>query len=357
MHTNLRVENKTIFKILIAISAFYLFANAAYLVREQLIWIATAFFIAIALNPAVEVLQKYLPRKSRGLSVAVVILGLLAVAAFLIATFVPALIEQSTALIASIPKLIEAIRESNTPLSGLIERYDLEKSVQNGINDLARTLVGATGSVLTIARNIFSGFAAFLTIIVLSIFMMLEGPKWNKLAWSYHPPENRVRNQKIGQEMYDAISSYFTGLLVIAAISAVLSSLVMTVVGVPYAIPLGLIVGLFGLIPFVGATLAAILVILVALLQSPTAAIVMTIYFLIYQQVENNIIQPIIQGRSTNLSPLVVTVAIIIGVSIAGLFGALVAIPIAACLKVLLKYYVREHHAGPYQVKTAKKVG
>jgi predicted PurR-regulated permease PerM len=269
-------------------------------------------------------------------------LALLSFVFFLVVSFLPVLIEQTTGLIASIPNAVSQVQEGNGPVAQLVDRYNLEGSLQNVLNEVFSGLAGATGSVLDIAQGIFSGFAAAITILTLAIFMLLEGHRWQSLLWQYHPGHRRQENQELVQQMYNAVSSYFSGVLVIAALAAVFATIAMALVGIPYAIPLGLVVGLFDLIPFVGATLAAAVVVIVALFSSTTAAIIMAVYFIIYQQLENNVIQPVIQGRSTELSPLVVTIAILIGASIAGLFGALVAIPVAASIKVLLVHWLRD---------------
>ena len=345
MHTTFRIENRTIFKILFAILVFLGLLNVATLVKTQLIWIAAAFFIAIALNPAVETVRRYMPRKSRPLALAVVMLGALSLIFFLIYTFLPLLIKQTAQLIETAPAAIRDLQNTQLPLSieNTIKQYQLDDTIKNSLNTLVKGLAGATGSVLSVAQGIFNGVIAAVTIIVLAIFMLLEGPSWMKRFWDNHPAATLERNRQLVREMYDAISGYFTGLLLIAALAGFAATIMMAIVGIPYSIPLGLVVGIFGLIPYIGATLAAVLVCLVALFTSPTAAIIMAIYFIIYQQVENNILQPVIQGRSTDLSPLIVTIAILLGTTLAGLFGALVAIPVAACIKVLASYWLKHH--------------
>lgn len=351
--TTIRIENRTIFKVLVGIVVFIALMNLAVLLQAQLTWIVAAFFLAIALNPAVNFLQKYMPRKSRGLSLAGVMSGLLAIVAFLAFTFVPVLIEQSAVLIETFPSAVQSVRDSNTPVGRLVDKYNLEGAVQNAADDIVKGLVGATGSIVSVAQGVANGFAAVATVFVTAIFMLLEGPKWNERIWRYHPNKTRQRNLQLANEMYKVVSSYFTGVLTIAAISAVSSIIAMTLVGLPYAVPLGLLVGILGLIPFVGATLAAVVVVIVAFFTSTSAAIILAIYFFIYQQVENNIFQPVIQGRSTALSPLIVTIAILLGASAAGLFGALVAIPVAASLKVLIVHWFK-HHMVEEPVKEVK---
>lgn len=342
--TTIRIENRTIFKVLIGIVIFIGLLGLAQILATQLIWIASAFFLAIALNPAVEFFKNYMPRQSRASALAVVMLLALSLLFFLAFTFVPLLIDQSTELIESLPQVAQQIQNGNGPVAQFVDRHNLEQIIRNAAEDISKAVLGATGSVVAIASGVFNGFAAAFTILTLAIFMLLEGPRWNKLLWRYHPNKTRQRNLILAEQMYDAVSSYFTGILLIATISAVVSTIMMTIVGIPYAIPLGLVVGLFGLIPFIGATLAAVLVVVVAFFTSTGAGIVMAIYFIIYQQIENNILQPIIQGRSTELSPLIVTIAIILGAAAGGLFGALIAIPVAASIKVLVVHWVKHHN-------------
>ena len=352
--TTIRIENRTIFKVLVGIVLFIALMNLVVILQAQLIWVLAAFFLALALNPYVNFLQKYMPRKNRGLSLTGVMTGLLAVVAFFAFTFVPVLVEQSAALIDSIPGAAQSVRDSNTPLGQAINRYNLEDAVQGAADDIVSGIVGATGSFVSVAQSVATGFAAAATILVTAIFMLLEGPRWNERIWRYHPNKTRQRNLQLANEMYKVVSSYFTGVLAIAAISAVSSIIAMTLVGVPYAVPLGMLVGVLGLIPFVGATLAGVIMVTAALFTSTSAAIILAIYFFIYQQVENNIFQPVIQGRTTALSPLIVTIAILLGASAAGLFGALVAIPVVACLKVLIVHWFK-HHMVEEPVKVVAK--
>jgi len=351
--TTIRIENRTIFKILVSITIFIALLNIAAAVSTQLIWIATAFFLAIALNPAVELMRKIMPKHNRVAALATVLLLLVMGIFFLLYAFLPLLIQQTAHLIAETPKAVQQIQSGNNPVSELFARYNLEHQLQEGVADITKALAGATGSVLSIAQGVFSGFAAVVTIITVAIFMLLEGPRWMNLFWRYHPEKSRDRNHTLIVQMYQAVSSYFSGILVIATISSICSMIMMTIVGIPYAIPLGILVGLFGLIPFVGATIAAVLVVIVALFTSTGAGIAMGIYFVVYQQVENNVLQPVVQGRSTELSPLLVTIAILLGASIAGLFGALVAIPVAACIKVLVVHWF-QHHMPPHEFVPAE---
>ena len=178
--------------------------------------------------------------------------------------------------------------------------------------------------------------------------MLVEGPKWIEKFWNVHPKTHRAHRQHIAKKMYSVVVGYVNGQLLVAFIASMSALVMMTVlklfgINIPFIIPLAAIVGLFGLIPLIGATIGSILVVVVALFESIAAAVIMAIFFLVYQQVENNAIQPIIQAKSVELSPLVILISAILGVTVAGLLGAIFAIPIAAWIRILALDYIHNH--------------
>ena len=167
--------------------------------------------------------------------------------------------------------------------------------------------------------------------------MMLEGPAWMDRIYGVLPEESRPRWRQVGHDVYRTVGGYVTGNLFISLIAGVSSGLLLWIVGVPYAVALGLVVALLDLIPLAGATIAAVLVVLVAIAASGvTAAIIVGVFFVVYQQLENHVIQPLVYGRTVQLSPLAVLVSVLIGAQIAGVLGALAAIPVAGTIQVLL---------------------
>jgi predicted PurR-regulated permease PerM len=351
------IENRTIFRILVAIALFVLLFKALVAVQTPLLWTAAGIFLAIALNPAVSFIAGYLPRKSRGAAILLVLIAFFAIVGFLIYSFLPPLVSQTQGLIDSIPNAVNQVQQQGGPLGDVARRYDVADKLSGASSSLFSSLSTATGSALQILGNVFSGVAALLTIATITFFALLESKMWMDLLWRLHPADQRARNQELAHQMYRAVTGYVNGNLFTSAIAAVTSALVMTLVGVPFAIPLGILVGLLDLVPLVGATIAAILVVVVASFTSLTAAIILIVFFVIYQQIENNILQPLVYGRSTELSPLIVTIAILLGASIAGLFGALVAIPVAACIKVLLTYRFRDRLENTETKKLPAKKG
>jgi predicted PurR-regulated permease PerM len=314
------IENRTIFRILVAIALFVLLFKALVAVQTPLLWTAAGIFLAIALNPAVSFIAGYLPRKSRGAAILLVLIAFFAIVGFLIYSFLPPLVSQTQGLIDSIPNAVNQVQQQGGPLGDVARRYDVADKLSGASSSLFSSLSTATGSALQILGNVFSGVAALLTIATITFFALLESKMWMDLLWRLHPADQRARNQELAHQMYRAVTGYVNG-------------------------------NLFR------ATIAAILVVVVASFTSLTAAIILIVFFVIYQQIENNILQPLVYGRSTELSPLIVTIAILLGASIAGLFGALVAIPVAACIKVLLTYRFRDRLENTETKKLPAKKG
>jgi predicted PurR-regulated permease PerM len=166
---------------------------------------------------------------------------------------------------------------------------------------------------------------------------VLEGPAWVERIFSLVADEKQPRWRRVAHDIYRTVGGYVTGNLLISLIAGITSGIVLWATGVPFAVALGLLVGLLDLIPLAGATIAAIVVVLVAIAaQGATAAIIVGVFFLLYQQLENHVIQPLVYGRTVQLSPLAVLVSVLIGAQLAGVLGALAAIPVAGALQVLL---------------------
>ena len=334
----MNISTRTTLKLLTIITLFAGVLMVVLRARHVLIWIGTAFFLAVALNPSVEYLSRYLWRR-RGLAIAVVCLVALGVIGFLIYSFVPPLISQTESLGNNLPHYTDVLVNGNNIVSDQIRHFDLVSKVRASQSQIAHYVSTAGGSAYQIVKDIFSSLAAGVTIIVLTIFMLLEGPRWVDLFWSLVPPGKRAHPQELVAHMYKSVSGYVNGNLLTSLIAAVATAVMLMILGVPYAIPLGLLVAVADLIPLVGATIGAVVVVAVAFFTSSVAAVVMLIFYIVYQQVENHVLQPVIYGKTVEMSPLTVLVAIIIGAAIAGMLGALVAIPVAASLQILVRDY------------------
>ncbi|HSX01186.1 MAG TPA: AI-2E family transporter [Candidatus Saccharimonas sp.] len=337
----MNVPTRVVVKILSIMIGFALVLLVLYMSRRQLAWMGLAFFLAVALNPFVERLSKYL--RNRALAIASVFVLALVVLTFLVVSFVPPLVMQSQQLVDNLPRYTNDLVHGHGFVSDEVRRYGIVERLQQSQSQIVAYVSTAGSQFLTLLSRLFSGFVAGITVFGLTFFMLLEGPHWLEVFWGVVPADRRKHWRQLVDAMYHAVTGYSRGILLTASISATSSAIVMTILGVPYAIPLGIFVGLLGLLPLIGATLAATVVVVVALFTSPLAALVMLIYFLIYQQVENHIIQPLVVGRSVEISPLLVLMAVLIGISVGGILGALVAIPLFASLQILARDYATRH--------------
>ncbi len=181
-----------------------------------------------------------------------------------------------------------------------------------------------------------TAIAATVTIAFMTLFMLLEGRQWLERFYGLLPLESAPRWRRVGDRIYHTIGGYVTGNLLISLVAGISATIVLLILGVPYAVALGVIVALLDLIPLAGALIAMVLVTLVGFTVSTTVGLIVLVYFLIYQQIENQVLQPIVYGRTVNLSPLAVLIAVLIGAQVAGVLGALGAIPIAGAIQVIL---------------------
>jgi predicted PurR-regulated permease PerM len=191
---------------------------------------------------------------------------------------------------------------------------------------------------------VISIVVATITILFMTYFMLLEGPSWVERFFGLLPEASRPRWRRVGNEIYRTVGGYVTGNLLISLIAGVLTTVVLLILGVPYAVALGLIVAILDLIPLAGATIAAILIGIVAFIHSIPAGIIVIVFFIVYQQVENHVLQPVVYGRTVELSPLAVLISILIGAELAGIIGALGAIPVAGSIQVIVNDWLAHRH-------------
>jgi predicted PurR-regulated permease PerM len=327
------------------IIAAYLLLQIVQAAQGILIWIFVAIFLALALNPAVDAVQRR-GVKRRGVAVTIVFVGAILVIAAIAATVVPTIVSQVNDFIDAVPGYVADLTKGKGRLGFLEREYHITERVRDALSDGGATKVlGLSGTALAVTKGVITAIFATLTIAFLTLFMLLEGPAWMERLYSLLPEEKQPRWRAIGRDIYRTIGGYVTGNLAISLIAGITSTTALLILGVPFAVALGLLVAILDLIPLAGATIAAILVTTVAFLDSTTSGIIMLIFFVIYQQLENQVLQPVVYGRTVRLSPLVVLIAVLIGAEIAGVIGALAAIPVAGTIQVLLVDWLTHRRA------------
>lgn len=344
MTVKFSISNHTIARIILITLAFVAGLWFVYITRQALILVGLAFFLAVALNPPVTYLARKIPKGGRGLATALAFVVVISALGLLIFTLVPPLIAQSQALLNNLPGIIDSLDTADNPIAELARRFDLVDSLRQSQQQIVDQLSSAGGPIVNVLSRVFDSTIALLTVLVLTFFMLVEGPDWLEKFWKIQPKSRRKHRKELAHKMYRVVTGYVNGQLLVATIAGVTSYIALRIVGVPFAAPLAAIVGVFGLIPLIGATLGAAVVILVALFESLTAAIALFIFFVVYQQFENNLIQPLVQSRSVDMSPLLILISAIVGVTLAGLLGALIAIPVAASARILINDYVERKH-------------
>lgn len=336
-----RFRPRAILTVIGVVLAAAIVLQVLWVTRSVLIWVLIALFLAMALNPAVEFLVRRGTR--RGLAVAIVFVGAILVIVGIAATFVPVLIREVNDLADAVPGYINDLTSGRGRLGFLEREYQIVERAREAIKKSGvGGVLGLSNTALTVTKSVLSAVIAVVTIAFLTLFMLLEGPAWVERIYSLISERSQPRWRKVGGDIYRTVGGYVTGNLAISLVAAVASTTVLLVLGVPYAVALGLIVGLLDLIPLAGATIAAVVVSAVGFLHSTTAGIVLVIFFLLYQQLENHVLQPLVYGRTVQLSPLIVLVAVLMGAELAGVIGALGAIPVAGAIQVLVVDWL--HH-------------
>jgi predicted PurR-regulated permease PerM len=312
-----------------------------YLLRKPISWILIATFLAVALSSPVNVLARHM---RRGFAITIVFLGLLAIPIALIALIVPPLINEANDFADKVPGYARDVTEyvkENDRLRDINEDYDITSKLEDEAGKLPNRLGGAAGTLRDVGFGIVNSLFALITILVLTAFLLGSGRKWTDAIIGSRPAAQQERLRRSLDNMASAVAGYVAGALLIALIAGVATYVVLAILGVPFRGPLALIAGLFSLIPLVGATLAAVLIGLVTVFEDfPTTTIIWVIWAIAYQQFENHVIQPQVQKRTVNVQPFITIVAVLCGAKLLGVMGALVAIPIAASIQILLREYV-----------------
>jgi predicted PurR-regulated permease PerM len=305
--------------------------------RGVIIWVLIALFLALALNPAVEWLQAHGVSR-RGVAVGLTYVGALIGIVAIGALFVPTLVREVNDFAQAVPDYVDDLTKGRGRLGFLERDYHIVERIREAVEKQgASGVLGLSGTALSVTRSVVTAVVAVLTIAFLTLFMLLEGPMWVERFIGLLPEEQQPRWRAVGQEIYKVVGGYVAGNLLISVIAGIASTLVLLVLGIQYAVALGLLVALLDLVPLAGATIAAVLVSTVAIIDEGLFdGLIVIAFFVLYQQFENHVLQPLVYGRTVQLSPLAVLIAVLIGAELAGVIGALGAIPVAGTIQVIL---------------------
>ncbi|MCA1692680.1 MAG: AI-2E family transporter [Actinobacteria bacterium] len=318
--------------VLASLLALYL----AYLLSHILALLVVAAFFAIVLSPPIDFLRRHL-HLSTGLATAVVFLGLIALMTGLLYMFIRPLVDQTEQFIDNFPKYVSDAKAGRGPVGSLVKRYDLDQRIEENQDRLEKSLRDSGGNAVKWVGRIFAGILSTLTVLVLAVLMVLYGPDLLTSGLGALSPPKRDRVKAVATDCARALTGYVMGNLLISAVAGTVTFIALSIFGVPFRGVLALFVAFTDLIPLIGATLGAIPTIGVAFLHSTTAGIGMLIVYIVYQQFENHVLQVAIMSKTVQINQLVVLVSVLIGVELFGMLGALLAIPVAGVLQVVVR--------------------
>ena len=304
--------------------------------RQVLLLIVVSMFLAVGLNPAVEGLRRW--GLGRRWAVGVVFLGVIAFFVGFGFAVVPPLTEQVTTVISAVPDYVRDL-QNNPTINRLDQRYQILERAEAFITSGSlgqQAFGGIVGAGVVVLSAVFST----LTVLILTLYFLASLPAIKRMAYRLAPRSRRTRVTLLGDEILSRIGGYVAGVMFIAGINGTATFVFLKILGIPYALTLALIVALFGVIPMIGATLGAIVVAVVAFLQSIPVGIACVVYYLVYQQIENYVIYPRVMKSSVDVPPAATIIAALLGGALLGFVGALLAIPTAAAISLMLREVV-----------------
>lgn len=352
MKVQVEIKTRTFVRFWLVLVGFALVAMSIYLAKTAVIILLSAVFLALALSGPVNRLRDIIPGRSQIAATALAFVTVVGIITAIIFLIVPPVIQQSVKIADTIPPLVTSLGERWSGAGEIIERYNIQPEIDRAVETAKENSLNWARSIgtnlISGIGSFFSALAAIFLTLVLAFLMLVEGPKWMKLLWGlYTDRETLETHHSLATKMHRVISGYVTGQLSVSGIGAIASALVVVVLSLFFqdlpanlALPTLAVTFLFSLIPMFGATIAGIIVTFLIAINSIPAGIIFAIFFIVYQQIENNAISPAIQSKYVELSPLAVLVAVTIGLYLFGIAGGIISIPIAGCVKVLIEEYL-----------------
>jgi predicted PurR-regulated permease PerM len=334
--------------------------------REVILWILIAAFISLVLNPAVVALQRW--RLKRGSAVALVFVAAVLAFAGLLVLFGYPLVNSLTHFAEQLPHMISDLKKGHGTLAHLLDRVHLLSWVQKNAPKIQTAAHNLSKPALSVGTNlgkaVFSTILALTTIGFLSLFMLIEAPAIRRGFLGSLAPKRRAKVEQVANTVSRSVTNYVLGNVALSLIFGVVIFVTMVILGVPFALLLGLWVGLVAMIPLVGGLIAGVPTVVIALLHSPAAALVALIVFVAFQMVENHFLYPIVMSRTVRMNPLWVLLSVLVGANLGGVFGsalgalagALVAIPVGGAIQVVFRE-IWQHTRGTPPESSAEAAG
>ncbi|WP_187369397.1 AI-2E family transporter [Baekduia soli] len=331
----LRISNRTIVRVLLITAAVGAALYLLWLVRSTIILLFLAVFLAVALGPAVDWFgRRGIPRALSVLLVYLCIAGAIFGVGLLI---VPPVVNGVDKLSSNLPGYVDHLRRSKT-FRKFDDKYDVTAKLNDQAAKLPAKLGSAVGTLQAVTVGVFSTLVQLLAVLTMTFFMLLEGSKVVDFVIRARGPTTSDRLERVLVQVYRSTAGYVAGNLVISLCAGTVTWITLAALGIPYAAPLAVLMGFLDLIPLVGATVGGVAIGLVTLFHDfPTSTIVWFVVLIVYQQVENYILQPMVYRKTTEVHPLIVIASILAGSTLLGVLGALLAIPVAAAVQIVVR--------------------
>ena len=355
MKVKIEIDTKTFIRFWLVILGFIIVGFAIWLAKDALIMAIIAAFLALALNSPVGKIAKVLPgsKKNRVGATAVAYIGIVTILGVLFSLVLPIVSDQAKHFANNLPQIVQDFTGKDSWAYKIITENHLEGVISQGVGLVTKTInsyLSQLGDILFGSiTSVFGWIISLFMVLTMAFLMLVEGPAWVDEMFKFYPNKTlEKKHRRILRRMYGTVSGYVASIVTICSISAICGSLVAFILSLCFnyptnlTVPVGVLLFIFGMIPMFGATIAGLLSGIILALNSPTAGLIFVIYFVIYQQIENNVISPMIQAKNNQLSALIIFLALTIGIYAFGLLGALLAIPVAACVKILLQEYLAD---------------
>jgi predicted PurR-regulated permease PerM len=330
------VSARTIAKVILVAAGIGALLYLLYLIRS-VIWLTlVAILFAAALGPAVDFFQRRL-RARRPIAILLMYLCVLGTIFVIGLAVVPPIVDQTDSFIDAVPGYVDDITENET-FQRYDEEYNISEELREQADQLPATVADAAGTLRDVTVGVFSALIQLISVLVIAFFLLLDGKRIVDWGIGELGPARGARVRAVADDVYRSVGGYVAGAGFVALLAGVSTWFVLTLLGIEFAVPLALLMALFDLIPLVGATIAGLIITTVCAIENfPEAPLIFFAYLLVYQQVENNIIQPNVYRRTVKLHPLIVIPAILVGAQLLGVLGVLLAIPVAGAVQIVVK--------------------
>jgi len=306
--------------------------------RHILFNVVVAAFLAVVFSSPVAWLQRH--RVKRGIAILIVMLGVFLVVTGIAAAIATPLAGQSARVAKHAPAYLSQAEHGRGPVGRIARRFHLEGQLKKAVPAVSKSLSRLPSRLLSIGRGIASTGARTAIVLVLTVFVLVEGPNLITAVEHMVPRERLPTIQRIGTHVAETVTSYTIGILALAALNGVITFAILEVMRIPFTLPLGLWAGIVDILPIIGGLLGIVVVALFAFVKSIVAGIIVVAVMLIYQQIKNHVLYPVVVGRAVQLNSLVVLLAVLAGAELSGISGAILAIPVAAVIHVTLTEFL-----------------